>query len=303
MDTSRLQQMGLAVSESDAGLGPEVELVLGVPLTNPLTRASIDRVKLTVSGERLIAIDPPELVGLAPLMLAGVTVSGQLEEQLNQSYNEHLHHLQRRSEELQSLGLAPHVNPNTLQLGTEVMLGDLSFALVADKRGKFRVSRATRGGQPLEGSFGQVFELSEFRERQALAGYLQALVIDDAGDSGASGAGTRKAEPREREVFYDELLERFGKGTRVPPLSAVECLMVLQVRGIPYRFAAARVSGRTFRGLLAGPQGKVWAERFELEDFPGVRELVAASLHVPVGAVEVAVAVGMGPASAQDPGA
>ena len=55
--------------------------------------------------------------------------------------------------------------------------------------------------------------------------------------------------------------------------------------GVRYRFAAARLAGRTFRGLLAGPQGKLWAERFELEDFPGVALLVADALGVSVDEV------------------
>ena len=53
--------------------------------------------------------------------------------------------------------------------------------------------------------------------------------------------------------------------------------MELEVDGERYRFAAARVAGRTFRGLLAGPTGKVWADRFELEDFPGVVRAGGAS--------------------------
>ncbi len=63
--------------------------------------------------------------------------------------------------------------------------------------------------------------------------------------------------------------------------------MLLEVGGRPYRFAAARVAGRTFRGLLAGAQGKVWAERFELDDFPGVVPLVADLLKVPAQAVKL----------------
>jgi len=63
--------------------------------------------------------------------------------------------------------------------------------------------------------------------------------------------------------------------------------MELQVQGKTYRFAATRVAGRTFRGLLAGAQGKLWAERFELEDFPGVVRLVADLLKVSPRSVKV----------------
>ena len=72
----------------------------------------------------------------------------------------------------------------------------------------------------------------------------------------------------------------------VPPRSSLEVLVQLTVNGEPYRFAAVRQAGRTFRGLLAGAKGKVWSERFELDDFPGVVRLVAGLLQVPPEAVK-----------------
>src|SRR5260370_26261732 len=47
-----------------------------------------------------------------------------------------------------------------------------------------------------------------------------------------------------------------------------------------------RSMGHTFRGMLAGAQGKVWAERFEMDEFPGVVELVASLFKVPKEQVE-----------------
>jgi hypothetical protein len=63
-------------------------------------------------------------------------------------------------------------------------------------------------------------------------------------------------------------------------------LVHLRVNGAPYRFAAARVVGRTFRGLLASATGKVWADRFELDGFPGIVQLVADLLKVSPEAVQ-----------------
>jgi hypothetical protein len=64
--------------------------------------------------------------------------------------------------------------------------------------------------------------------------------------------------------------------------------MVLEAGGQAYRFAAARVAGRTFRGLLAGASGKLWAERFDLDDnFPGPRQLLAGLLGLPEDQVKV----------------
>jgi hypothetical protein len=47
------------------------------------------------------------------------------------------------------------------------------------------------------------------------------------------------------------------------------------------------VQGRTFRGLLAGAKGKVWADRFELDTFPGIRALVADVMKVKLDDVQV----------------
>jgi hypothetical protein len=73
----------------------------------------------------------------------------------------------------------------------------------------------------------------------------------------------------------------------VPGRSAVEVLIELRVGSESYRFAAARVSGRTFRGLLAGTAGKLWADRFELNEFPGIKALLAQLLGVAESKVEV----------------
>ena len=84
-----------------------------------------------------------------------------------------------------------------------------------------------------------------------------------------------RAAPR-TGIGYGELAERFGPAARVPATSALELVSDFSVRGERYRFVAARVRGRTFRGLLAGPDGKMWADHFELEDFPGVADVACA---------------------------
>ncbi len=94
---------------------------------------------------------------------------------------------------------------------------------------------------------------------------------------------------------YEEISQAFGAQAVVPPRSALEVLVQLRVNGELYRFAAARVQGRTFRGLLAGAKGKVWAERFELDGFPGIVQLVADLLKVPSESVQI-----LGPDSPQE---
>src|SRR5947209_6114599 len=102
MSIDRLKQIGLVVRETDYGVEADLDLS-PAPLTNPLSHEAIERVTFTVVGERLIAIDPPELVGLQPLLATGVSRTDQLVDQVNNAFNDHIAHLQRRSSELQAL--------------------------------------------------------------------------------------------------------------------------------------------------------------------------------------------------------
>ena len=273
MDSSRLEQLGLTVEEGAEGAAT---LDLSSVLINPVTRQAIEQVTFQVVGERLLPSAPPEVVGLTPILLTAVSDAADIESLIADSFNEAVFHLQRRSSELQVLGLSPVVEPETLVLSAELKEGPVAFTLEADRLGNFRVARAEKDGEALPGA-GHTFELSEFRERAALAGYLGAL-FGEAPRAQQAGAGI---------VRFSDLVAAFGPHAVVPPSSSVELLAMLEVQGRPYRFAAARVAGRTFRGLLAGGQGKVWAGRFDLKDFPGIVRLVAKLLDVPPEAVKL----------------
>jgi hypothetical protein len=303
MDPNRLQQLGLTWHEGATG-GEAVLELQSLPLVNPLTRHFIDQVRLRPlpGEEELLPVAPPEVVGLPPLRLEGAQRASDLEAQVSAAFNAAIVHMQRRSAELKVLGIHPQVDPDTLQLSAEldaqvVVEGTgglgrslLQLSLVAERDGSFRLARAERGGATLELPGAEPFELSEFREKSALAGYLAALVGESLAP--AAAAAVPQAEETEPPLRYSELVATFGKGLIVPPRSALELLAEVVVEGKTYRFAAARVAGRSFRGLLAGAQGKLWAERFELEEFPGVVELISRLLGVPPTAVQV---IGAGP--------
>ncbi|MFP2927068.1 hypothetical protein ACLESO_18070 [Pyxidicoccus sp. 3LG] len=279
MDTGRLEGLGLQVREDAAGTEAVLDLESS-PLVNPVTRGFIPEVTFQVMGDRLIPISPAAVVGLAPILVGALSDVADIEALLSDAFNEHIFHVQRRSAELQVLGLTPRVDPDTLELSTVVQDGDLSVTLVADRLGNFRVARVTRGGEDVANGSGHTLELSEFRERAALTGYLSALFGEPAArpQPAPVGAGL---------VRFGDIVEKFGAEALVPPRSGLELLAQLQVQGRPYRFAAARVAGRTFRGLLAGAKGKVWAGRFELDEFPGIVRMVADLLKVPPEAVRL----------------
>jgi hypothetical protein len=282
MHPSLLEKLGLTVRQTSSGTEAELEPT-GSPLFNPLARRALDKVTFSVLNDRLVVKAPPELVGTQPLSLAAVSKQADLEQLLSNSLSEHLFHLQRRSGELQTLGLSPAVDPETLQLTATLSAGAWTFQLQADKRGNFRVGEAARDGQTVEGPGPHVFELSEFRESQALADYLIALYSEQE----AAAPPVASPAPAAPLLTFGDLVSRFGGRAVVPPRSPVEVLVEVRVGKERYRFAAARLSGTTFRGMLAGQKGKLWAERFALESFQGVAALVAKLLKVSPSDVEL----------------
>ena len=90
----------------------------------------------------------------------------------------------------------------------------------------------------------------------------------------------------EAALSFRELYDAFGDAL-LPARSSLEVLADVRVGEKRYRFAAARVQGRLFRGLLAGDRGKVWADRFTLDEFVGIRPLISEILSVPLEQVEI----------------
>lgn len=280
MTNARLEQLGLRVEQGASG--PQAVLDLGEAsrLENPVTHQQISRVTFRIEEDRLTPSGPPAVAGLPPIVLSSVASAQDVARLLGVAFDEYLFHLERRSSQLNALGLSPSVDPDSLEVSTELEAGTLSFTLAADRLGNFRVARTRREGQPLTTGAPHRFELSEFRERAALVTYLTALVEE------SSSRAQPVSASRNGLVSYGDIFRAFGGQALVPPRSNLEILVQLSVNGESYRFAAVRQVGRTFRGLLAGAKGKVWSERFELDDFPGVVRLVADLLQVPPEAVK-----------------
>lgn len=289
MDTSQLEQLGLRVEQSPSGTLATLELGESARLEHPVTRQPITQVTFQVSEERLVPVAPPAVVGLPSILLSSLRTRADLSVLFGNAFDEYLFHIERRSAQLQAMGLQPSLDQETLELSTELESGTISLSLVSDRQGQFRVSRVRREGREIGGLPSYRFELFDFRDRASLASYLTALVDERLAQPQAIAPGTPGL------VRFDELARAFGSQAVVPPRSSVELLVQLRVNGELYRFAAARVQGRTFRGLLAGAKGKVWAERFELDTFPGIVQLVANLFQVPAESVQL-----LGPDSPQE---
>jgi hypothetical protein len=263
MEAERLARLGLTVQEGAAG--PEVVLPLQRSVVNPLTLRPVPAVTLALAEELLIPVDPPELVGLPPLAVDSLNEAPELEERLLAGFDAHVAQLQTMASMLESLGLSPCVEPGSLEMRAEKQIGGLRVLLGGDKQGKLRVLEVRRAGMLLRSDVGTPFLPGQFADAAALQAHLSSLVGEPPPPSG---------------VGFGELAERFGPAARLPPGSNLELVSDFEVRGERYRFVAARVRGRTFRGLLAGPDGKKWADHFQLEDFAGVADVAARALGV-----------------------
>lgn len=285
MDRAFLEGLGLRVSDTNGVVEAELELSSGMAL-NPLTRQVISTVNFTVMGDRLLYVGPPEFVGAQPINIAFLTPSTRLEDLAVQTLTDHLYQLERRSNELSALGIGAHVDPATLQLSAELERGPFRFTLGASRSGQFRVTRCIHDGRELTApGTPSSFELSEFRDRAALEDFLYAMFSDLEG----SPEPPPRIEPVTTEdpaLAVKALFEAFGDAT-IPPRTPVEIFCELKVGDEIVRFAAARLRGQTFRGLLANSAGKIWADRFDLDEFPGIRALVSELLDVPIEQIEV----------------
>ena len=96
MDRAFLEDLGLKVRDADGVIEAELELNSGQAM-NPLTRQFLNRAQFTVVGDRLIAIDPPELVGLPPINVAHLQRASALEDIIVKALNDAIMHVQRRS--------------------------------------------------------------------------------------------------------------------------------------------------------------------------------------------------------------
>ncbi|HZX40601.1 MAG TPA: hypothetical protein VFE93_02105, partial [Myxococcaceae bacterium] len=203
MEADRLAQLGLTVQEGAAG--PEVVLPLQGSVVNPLTRRPVPAVTLAVAEELLIPVDPPELVGLPPLAVHTTTDAPELEAQLLAGFDGHVARLQAMASRLEALGLAPCVDPGTLEVRAEALLGALRLLLGGDKQGRLRILEVHRAGALLRAEVGAPFALTQFAD----AGSFQAHLLTLVGDVPAPRNG----------IGYVELAERFGPTARVPPTS------------------------------------------------------------------------------------
>ena len=325
MTAERLYLLGLFVRRSAEGV--EVDLPFdGVDLQNPVTGTPLERATFTLLGDRLVALEPPEMVGMPPVSLTDFDTAGQLRNWMVADFKRMLSELDKRGAELRALGLDPQIDPGSLRMTALLDNGVVQLEVAADRRGNLLLARAAQDGVELPVPMNVGFDPSEFSSAQALFHHLcERAGIDVYGGSATPGGTADYGEPPPphsaddphayeapeahdasiRHAAYAEapaseadhndppaqpmlpagtvslpmLYGAFGPAALLPPQGPLELVVELQVRGQTYRFAAARVQGTEFRGLLVGQEGRVWSNHFDLASFGGLTALVAEQLQ------------------------
>ncbi len=267
-------------------------------VVHPATGQPILRARFVVLGhDRLCFADPP---------LAAVGALGFYDHERAQTFEQAVvAALQQRAAALQdvavrmrALRLDAAVDGERLAVRAVVKTPSHAFELLGGPEG-VRVSRvAPVGGRPFEvAPEYPPLALPEF----ATASDLERFLVGDVGrmqaapdarppaaPADAAHAALEATPPPRNALTLAALAQVFGNDAVLAPNAMVELVQEFRWGGTRYRFVATREMGTRFKGRLIGSSGDVWSDRFELDQFPGTRKVVALALGAPEpGAPEV----------------
>lgn len=273
----------------------EGELGFTGRVVHPVTGQAISRSRFVVAGHDRLSFTDPPLAALGPvdfyqherlpafevaIAAALAALHGQLEEV---------------AARLRALRLEVTIDGERLQLRAVVKAPGHAFEILGGPDGA-RVSRvAPVGGRPQDVAptfppldlrqFGSGAELEDFLVASLPQMETQPAVAP-APLSAAEPPRHLEATPAPRNALtLARLAQAFGEEAMLPPNAMVELVQEFQFAGTRYRFVATREVGTRFKGRLIGPSGDVWADRFELSNFPGTRMVVSLALGVSSGEV------------------
>jgi hypothetical protein len=264
----------------------EGELAFTGRLVHPATGATVARARFVVAGhDQLRFLDPP----LAALGLVGFSEHERLatlEQALAVSLQQRGAALQDLAARFRALRLEAGFDPDRLAVRAVVKTPTHAFEILGTPE-IVRVSRvAPVGGVPFEVApeFPPI-DLAAYPTSADLELFLAGSAAHmrpaprAAPPTPDAAAGALEATPPPRNALTLAALARvFGEEAVLAPNAMVELIQEFQHGGTRYRFVAAREMGTRFKGRLIGPSGDVWADRFELADFPGTRKVVALAL-------------------------
>jgi hypothetical protein len=265
----------------------EGELAFAGRVAHPATGQAIPRARFVVVGHDQLRFADPPLAALGPLGFYDHERTVQLEAAVAAALAQRLAALQDVAARMRALRLEATLDPDRLAMRAVVKATTHAFELFGTPDG-VRVARvAPVGGRPFEVApefpsldlvaLGSSTDLELF-----LCGHvpaMQAAPRSTPAPSPAGAGGAVVATPPPRNALTLAVLsEVFGQDAMLAPNAMVELVQEFEHGGTRYRFVAARDVGTRFRGRLIGPSGDVWADRFELQDFPGTGKVVALAL-------------------------
>jgi hypothetical protein len=191
---------------------------------------------------------------------------------------------------MRALRLEAAIDPERLAVRAVVKTATHAFEILGTQEQVWVSRVAPVGGKPFEvaADFAPL-RLAEYASPTDLEIYLVGAVgrMASAGPApvrpggagrGAPGEVLETTPPPRNAVTLSALAAAFGPDSIIAPNAAVELVQEFEWAHTRYRFVATREVGTRFRGRLIGPSGDVWSDRFELEAFPGVRQVVTLAL-------------------------
>jgi hypothetical protein len=282
----KLSALGIPVRLAADRETLEGDLGFSGKVVHPATGQPIARARFFVDGhDHLRFLDPP-LSALGAVGFYDLPRTDALEQAVAAALERRKAALQDVAARLRALRLEAGIDADRLAARAVVKTATHAFEILGGPEG-VRVARvAPVGGKPFEVSSGfPPLELGEFQSRADLEVYLAASVVrmQPTGEprpapAAACGAVLEATPPPRNALTLAALAQVFGQEAILAPNAMVELIQEFQHGGTRYRFVAAREMGTRFKGRLIGPGGDVWADRFELADFPGTRKVVALAL-------------------------
>jgi hypothetical protein len=286
----------------------EGELAFAGRVVHPASGQPLARARFVVVGhDHLRFLDPP-LAALGPVNFYEHERAPALEAAVAQAIAAHGAALQDVAARMRALRLEASLDGERLAVRAVVKTATHAFEILGSPE-TVRVSRvAPVGGKPFEvAPEFPPLELPDFDTPTDLEIYLvnavprmQAAPRASPAPAAPGASPTLAATPPPRNALTLAALARvFGDDAMLAPNALVELVQEFVHGNTRYRFVAAREMGTRFKGRLIGPSGDVWADRFELANFPGTHKVVALALGAPADAPGAGVPEAEAPPAAQ----
>lgn len=263
----------------------EGDLVFSGRVMHPATGQPIARARFVVEGhDHLRLLDPP-LSALGSVSFGEHARPDALEQAIATAITRRSVALQDVAARMRALRLETGLDADRFAARALVKTATHAFEILGGLDG-VRVARvAPVGGTPFDAPADlPPLELADFESRADLERFLTDAVTRMKPPDGprppaaARGAALEVTPAPRNALTLAALAQVFGNDAILAPNAMVELIREFQYGGTRYRFVAARETGTSFKGRLIGPGGDVWAEKFELADFPGTRKVVASAL-------------------------